>query len=158
MITVTSRRPFSTVDKGWWAGPYSGPQIELYQISPPPDRGRSGYEIRSSRDNIFNTSPPRNFSGNTSTPGGNCRWGDFLRLLRHVSTKGGKLWVYLCELGSRFFFFAIYLTVCLFFLGTRDKHKSLLISQPYAQRCWANFKFQRFRTWMEVFQRQYRTW
>ena len=45
MITVTSRRPFSTVDKGWWAGPYSGPQIELYQISPPPDRGRSGYEI-----------------------------------------------------------------------------------------------------------------
>ena len=41
MITVTS----STVEKGWWAGPYSGPQIELYQISPPPDRGRSGYEI-----------------------------------------------------------------------------------------------------------------
>ena len=46
MITVTSQRPFSTVDKGRWVVPDSGTQIELYQNSLSPDRGRSGYEIR----------------------------------------------------------------------------------------------------------------
>ena len=33
------------MDKGRWVVPYSGPQIELYQISLLADHGRSGYEI-----------------------------------------------------------------------------------------------------------------